>query len=93
MKTFAESVLSHRLARPLTDRTGIAGVFDFEIVWVPEEHSAPEGAQVTPGAEPSGTYSPLLLAAMAEQVGLEVKSIKEALPAVIVDHAEKASVN
>jgi uncharacterized protein (TIGR03435 family) len=73
--------------RPLVDRTGLAGTFDFSIEWSPAPGELP-----TPGATPDDT-GPTFLEALQEQLGLKLESTKGPKDAIVVDHIEEPSPN
>jgi uncharacterized protein (TIGR03435 family) len=68
---------------PVIDRTGLTGVYDFELVWNPED-----GKLLTDVDAP-----PSLVSAIREQLGLELKRGRGEVEMVVVDYAEKASAN
>jgi uncharacterized protein (TIGR03435 family) len=66
-----------QLGRPVVDRTGLKGDFDFALDLTPDEsHSSP--------IDPS-----LLIDALREQVGLSVKSEKTAVDFLVIEGVEK----
>lgn len=70
--------LANQLHRPVIDRTGIAGEFDFKVVFAI-------------GDDPdAGTP---LTTAVQEQLGLKLEAAKGPIDTLVVDHAEKPSVN
>jgi uncharacterized protein (TIGR03435 family) len=70
------------LDRPVLDRTGLSGVYDFVLTWTPD----PAGS--TP--ELSG---PSLFTAVQEQLGLKLETQKAQVEIFVIDHVEKASAN
>jgi uncharacterized protein (TIGR03435 family) len=70
------------LERPMLDRTGLKGEFDFTLDY------AAEGDQ--PGAELAG---PELFTAFQEQAGLKLEATQATVDALVIDHAEKPSEN
>jgi uncharacterized protein (TIGR03435 family) len=81
--------LSILLGRPVLDKTGVTGVYDFTLEWMPDE------AQVRSGETTVSTDSsnPSLGAALLEQLGLKLQGQKGPVQILIVERAEKASVN
>jgi uncharacterized protein (TIGR03435 family) len=76
--------LSPYAGRPVQDRTGLTGVFDFELRWTPDQvESRPEGTD-------SG---PSFTTALEEQLGLKLKSEKGRIEVLVIDHLEKPSEN
>jgi uncharacterized protein (TIGR03435 family) len=73
------------LGRPVVNRTGLTGNFDFSLDWVPDALAAPN-ADVTPqGAS--------FLAAIREQLGRKLESTKAPVRTLIVDHVERPTEN
>ena len=86
---FAEA-LSLYLGRPVLDRTGIDGLFNFELRWTPDETEprlggAPVPAEV-PSADPAG---PSLLAAIQEQLGLKLVTQRSEIDVFVIDHLQE----
>ena len=75
--------------RPMLDRTGLTGTFDFSLEWTPEIRGP-----VKPGVEaqldPSG---PTFEQALRDQLGLKLESQKVSLPVFVLDHVEHPSEN
>jgi uncharacterized protein (TIGR03435 family) len=65
--------------RPVLDRTGIPGEFDFRLEFAADD-SKPE-------------YGPSLFTAIQEQLGLKLEPAKGPISTLIIDHAEKPSAN
>ena len=63
------------LGRPVVDKTGLAGVFDFTLNWMPD------------GIADSA--APPIFIALREQLGLDLRPQKAPIEILIVDHAEK----
>ena len=68
--------------RPVIDRTGLTGTFDFSIEWA----LATEPAQL--GSQPADT-EPTLLQALQEQLGLKLKSTTGPVNVLVIDHVER----
>lgn len=73
--------LSNELGAPVTDSTGLKGVYDFVLNWTPENGKA--------AAADSG---PLLEDAVQEQLGLKLERKKGTADVFVIDHAEKTPV-
>jgi len=80
-------MLSRQLGRPVLERTGISGVYDFQLQWTPEAGECPEPAT---GIDPDG---PSLFTALQSQLGLKLDSTKGPVEIIVIDHAEKAAEN
>jgi uncharacterized protein (TIGR03435 family) len=89
MEEFASMLQNSVVDRPVLDRTGITGRFDFECSF------AASGGQVDGIPLPQGidTNLPDLFTAVQEQLGLKLESTKGQVPVLIIDHAELPSEN
>jgi uncharacterized protein (TIGR03435 family) len=77
MSDFAYS-LRRQLGRPVTDKTGLTGEFDFDLTWSNEEAV--------------DTTVPSLFASLQE-LGLRLVSVKGPVELIVIDGIEKASEN
>jgi uncharacterized protein (TIGR03435 family) len=76
------------LDRPVLDRTGLTGAFDFDLEWTPDE-SQFEGRIRAP-AEPT---KPALFTAMQEQLGLRLEPARGPVAVLVIDRVERPSEN
>jgi len=67
-----------RLGRPVVDKTGLDGVFDFTLDWTPDSD-----------AEKSAGHAPSIFVALQEQLGLRLEARKGPVEVLIVDHVER----
>lgn len=74
------------LDRPVLDRTGLSGTYDFALEFSPD--LAPSGDGAAPA--PAG---PSIFTAMGEQLGLKLETQKAPVKIFIIDHVQKASAN
>jgi uncharacterized protein (TIGR03435 family) len=75
--------------RPVIDQTGLKGVYDFELRFLP---NLPPG--VTPDSLPPEVRNlPVLSDALEEQLGLALKPAKGPVPYSVIDHVERPSAN
>lgn len=81
MEDFA-LMMDYILDRPVVDKTGLPGKFDFYLKWSSDE--APLG---DPGAAPG------LFTAIQEQLGLKLEPVKAPAEVLVVDHVERPSEN
>ena len=92
-------VLSMVLGRPVVDRTGFAETFDLRLDFTPDEAAAglPRSAGAgdpdspPPAADPGGP--PPIFAAIQEQLGLKLESVKGPVEVLVIDHVERPSQN
>jgi uncharacterized protein (TIGR03435 family) len=68
--------------RPVLDRTGLTGTFDFSLEW----SLAPDSAQ--PLGSPLEDPGPTFLEALRQQLGLKLKSTKGPVDVLVIDHVE-----
>lgn len=73
--------MSNSTGRTVVDKTGIAGNYDIDLKWTPDNQ------QETPDSGPT------LFTALEEQLGLKLESAKGPVDTLVVDHAEKPSEN
>jgi uncharacterized protein (TIGR03435 family) len=89
-------VLGNQLNRPVLDKTGLTGKYDFNLEYTPDLSRMPAlpppglagpapGAPSTEASEPGSN----LIAAIEQQLGLRLVSSKAKLDVVVVDKAEK----
>jgi uncharacterized protein (TIGR03435 family) len=74
LSKFAD-LLAGQLGRPVIDRTGLSGTYDFVLYFAPEGMSA-------------NTTDPGIFGALHEQLGLRLEARKGPVEMIVVDHAE-----
>jgi uncharacterized protein (TIGR03435 family) len=77
------------LDRPVVDKTGLAGRYDFDLEFTPDE-SQFSGML---GRPPSDAPLPGLFAAIQQQLGLKLEATKGPVDVLVVDRAERPSEN
>ena len=90
--------LSNQLGRPVIDRTGLKGNFDFKLEWTPDpgQSAGPPGDGPRPGADappPPDPNGPSVFTALQEQLGLRLESQKGPVEMLVIDRVEKPSEN
>jgi uncharacterized protein (TIGR03435 family) len=94
MEFFAKVFLTGQTGRPVVDKTGVEGSFDFAMDWTPDEtpptRVAADGNDERAAPEFSG---PTFFTALSQQLGLRLEAAKGPVQVFVVDHAEKASEN
>jgi len=78
--------LAEVLHLPVTDTTGVEGVFDFKLAFSPDELKAG-------GASDVATRGLTVFAAVEEQLGLKLEPRKVPTEVLVIDRAEKPSEN
>ena len=81
-------MLSTVLQRPVSDNTGLTGLYDFQLQWMPDETQRSIGA---PGA--TNGDGPSLFQALQEQLGLRLESKKIQTRVLVIDKIEKPGEN
>ncbi|MDQ6676315.1 MAG: TIGR03435 family protein, partial [Acidobacteriota bacterium] len=87
-------VLADETGKPVVDRTGLQGRFDLKLDWTPE----PPPIAAAPGAQPVAPNpldlsGPTIFTAVQQQLGLKLEARKAPVPVLVIEHAEKPSVN
>lgn len=79
MESLVHQLSSAHLGRPVVDKTGLTGDWDFELSFMP---NAPPDSSV-----------PDVFTAVQEQLGLKLEAQKGPVERLVIDHAEKPSAN
>lgn len=77
------------LDRPVVDKTGLSGKFDFDLEWAPDETQF--GGDVPVAS--SDANQPPFFKAVQEQLGLRLEATRGPVAALVVDTAEKPTAN
>jgi uncharacterized protein (TIGR03435 family) len=77
------------LDRPVVDKTGLTGRYDFDLEWAPDETQF--GGELP--AAPADAPSPPLFTAIQEQMGLKLDATRGPVAALVVDKAERPSAD
>jgi uncharacterized protein (TIGR03435 family) len=88
-------VLSGLTGRPVVDKTGLTGKYDFVLEWTPDAGADARaqgfGDGITePAPAPGG---PTIFTALQEQLGLRLEAQKGPVQNIVIDRAEKPSEN
>ncbi len=84
------STLSTFAGRIVVDRTGLAGGYDVDLTWTPDQIPRPVGDQpVQVNGVPVDPNGPSLFTALQEQLGLKLESTKGPVDVLVVERAEK----
>jgi len=68
------------LDRPIVDHTGLAGKFDWEVQWIPDD------LKVDGASRPEG---PGIFQAFRDQLGLRLEPTRDRVDVLVIDHAER----
>ncbi|HEX7795083.1 MAG TPA: TIGR03435 family protein [Vicinamibacterales bacterium] len=92
MTDFATVMQAAVLDRPVVDRTGLAGRYDFSLTWTPDETQfASMGVKVPP--PPADATAPSLFTAIQEQLGLKFEPSRSPVDVMVIDSLEHPSPN
>jgi uncharacterized protein (TIGR03435 family) len=80
------------LDRPVVDRTGLTGRYDFDLEFMPDESEF--GGALGKSVEPTDNAGPPgLFTAIQQQLGLQLEATKGPVDALVIDHVERPSAN
>ena len=90
--------LAYIVHHPVTDKTGLTGIYDINLKWTPEDQPAEaatevdcaQGKLVGPCSQLTG---PTIFTALQEQLGLKLQSSKGPVETLVIDHADPPSEN
>lgn len=88
MGEFASLLQRSPLDRPVLDRTGLTGRYDFDLEFAPDE-SLWNGLL----PRPENSEKPGLLKAMEEQLGLKLESTRGEVNTIVIDRVERPTAN
>lgn len=74
--------------RPMVDRTGLEGSYDFTIEFAPEPNGGP-----LPASDAADLPGPTFIQALREQLGLKLESAKASFRILVIDHIERPNPN
>ena len=77
------------LGRPLIDRTGLTGAFDFRLECTPERNDSASIDEGTGHDAPGPTFRE----ALEEQLGLKLESQKSMMEVFVMDHVDRPTEN
>jgi uncharacterized protein (TIGR03435 family) len=88
--SFFANGLANEVARPVLDRTGLAGNWDFELTFTRDRDSRPDVTDTAPAADPDGAS---LFTALQEQLGLKLESTKGPVRVLVIDRIERPTAD
>lgn len=84
--------LARRTGRPVVDKTGLTGKYDFKLEWTADV-GQPGAVEGRPGANASEPAGPTIFTAVQEQLGLRLESQKGPVEMIVIERVEKPSEN
>jgi uncharacterized protein (TIGR03435 family) len=79
--------LARTVGRPVVDKTGLAGPYDWDLKWAPELQPSPDGAPVV-GADGVSIFT-----ALQEQLGLRLEAARGPVEVLVIDAVEQPTEN
>jgi uncharacterized protein (TIGR03435 family) len=79
------------LDRPVVDKTGISGRYDFELEWTPDETQF--GGVLGRPASSDDSGKPGLFPAIQQQLGLRLEATRGMVALLVIDHVDRPSEN
>ena len=83
--------LTQLTRRPVVDETGLAGEFDVDVTFMPDQPVALNGAAAPPSLSQSDR--PPLLTAIQEDLGLKLETRRREVDVLVIDRIERPSEN
>lgn len=95
MADFCQNLTWNVLDRPVIDKTGIVGKFNFRLEFAPSDANP---NLTTAGGDPSSAVAPdpaapSIFTAVQEQLGLKLERARGPVQFLVIDHVEKPSEN
>jgi uncharacterized protein (TIGR03435 family) len=88
MAQFAE-ILSHRLSRPVLDKTGLSGAYRVRLEWGAEDKTQKPGKPDK--AKPTSDL-PSIFTALSDQMGLRLDTQKSRVELLVIDHIDRTPI-
>jgi uncharacterized protein (TIGR03435 family) len=88
---FAGFLQGGTLDRPVLDRTGLTGRYDFGLLWKPDVSLGGPGNNPQPPSDSDGL--PDIFTAIQQQLGLRLVATKTPTEVIVIDHLEKPPEN
>jgi uncharacterized protein (TIGR03435 family) len=81
------------LDRPVVDKTGLQGRYDFTLTWTPDETQFTGFGVRIPPPSTDPNAPPVLFTAIQEQLGLKFESQRAPVEVLVIDRVDKPSEN
>jgi uncharacterized protein (TIGR03435 family) len=89
MGDFAALLQRAVLDRPVVDKTGLTGRYDFDLDWAPDETQF--GGEVP--AASADAQEPPFFTAIEQQLGLRIEATRGTVPAFVIDGVDRPTAN
>jgi uncharacterized protein (TIGR03435 family) len=93
MGDFTRVMTQAVLDRPVIDRTGLQGRFDFTLTWTPDESQFRSMGVNVPPPPADGSGPPGLFTAIQEQLGLRLERTEAPVEVMVIDSVQRPSEN
>jgi uncharacterized protein (TIGR03435 family) len=93
MAQLAQMLQQVVLDRPVLDKTGLSGRFDFGFTFTPDESEFNGHPPRLPAATATTNVSPTLFDAMDRQLGLKLSPVTAPVEVLVINHVERPSAN
>jgi uncharacterized protein (TIGR03435 family) len=93
MADFAGVMQSAVLDRPVVDKTGLPGRYDFTLTWTPDDSQFRSFGVRMPPPSADANAPPVLFTAIQEQLGLKLESTNAPVEVLVIDRVERPSEN
>jgi len=86
--------IAHEVGRPVVDKTGLEGRYDFTLDWTSDRQALTAGpADSERPAQPVDPSGPSMFTALQKQLGLKLESLKAPIETLIIESIERPSEN
>jgi uncharacterized protein (TIGR03435 family) len=92
MNDFVHVLQGDILDRPVVDKTGLTGRWNFTLKWLPDETQF-AGVKAPRPADDDANPLPPLFTAIQEQLGLKLEAQKADVPVLVIDHVDHPTPN
>lgn len=85
--------LSQLLRRPVLDKTGLTGIYDFTLDFVPDAGRTPVSSATDDNTLPPDPGGASIFTAIQQQLGLKLEPGRGPVETLVIDHVERPSGN
>jgi uncharacterized protein (TIGR03435 family) len=93
MSDFTSMIQNSVFDRPVVNKTGLEGRWDFTLKWQPDETQFVGSGMKIPPPSDAADAPPTIYKAVQEQLGLKLDSTKTQVDVMVVDHVAKPEAN